>query len=42
MTQRAKCHKGDAQFLCSLDQASRLVQRLKSRVLGLNGIDFGD
>jgi hypothetical protein len=29
MAQGAKCHKGDTQFLCRLDQPSRLVQGFK-------------
>jgi hypothetical protein len=29
MAQGAKCHKGYAQFLCRLDQPSRLVQSFK-------------
>lgn len=42
MAKGAIGHIGYAKFSCGVDEAVSLVQSLKRRVLGLNGIDLGD
>lgn len=42
VSQRAVSHVGHAEFSGSVDQAIRLMQRLESRVLCLDGVNLGD
>lgn len=42
VSQGAEGHKGDAEFLASIDHARCLVDGFKGRVLGLNSVNLGD